>query len=106
MCGTAPNTGNLADVFKVSQSQLSRLITAKKFKSGPSGYVPKWQKTAVESKMSGGASKKAEDQDLEEDELERYLVQLTKVCPVKDHISVSFMLLLFKSCNVLFLQIC
>ena len=41
MCGTAPNIGNLADTFKVSRSQLSRLITAKKFKSRPSGYVPK-----------------------------------------------------------------
>ena len=41
MTGTAPNTGNLADTFKVSRSQLSCLITAKKFRSGPSGYVPK-----------------------------------------------------------------
>ena len=41
LCGTAPNIGNLADTFKVSRSQLSRLITVKKFKSGPSGYIPK-----------------------------------------------------------------
>ena len=41
MCGMAPNIGNLADVFKVSKSQLLRLIAAKKFKSGPSGYIPK-----------------------------------------------------------------
>ena len=40
MCGMAPKIGNLADAFKVSWSQLSWLITAKKFKSGPSGYVP------------------------------------------------------------------
>ena len=57
MCGMAPNIGDLADVFKVHQSQLSWLITAKKFKSGPSGYVPKWCKAAVESKTSEGASK-------------------------------------------------
>ena len=41
MCGTASNMGNIADAFKVSRSQLSRLFTAKKFKSGPGGYVPK-----------------------------------------------------------------
>ena len=31
MSGAAPNIGNIADVFKISHSQLSRLITAKKF---------------------------------------------------------------------------
>ena len=41
MCGTAPNVANIADYFKVSKSQLSQLLTAKKFKSGPGGYVPK-----------------------------------------------------------------
>ena len=43
MCGTAPNICNVADSFKVSRSQLSRLIIAKKFKSGPGSYVPKKQ---------------------------------------------------------------
>ena len=41
MCSMAPNIGNIADTFKVSRSQLSRLITAKKFKSGPAGYISK-----------------------------------------------------------------
>ena len=41
MCGMAPNISNIADTFKVSRSQLSRLITAKKFKSGPVGYMYK-----------------------------------------------------------------
>ena len=41
MCGMAPNIRNLADAFKVSRSQLSMLIMVKKFKSGPSGYIPK-----------------------------------------------------------------
>ena len=41
MCGMAPNICNVADTFKVSRSQLSWLILAKKFKSGPGGYVPK-----------------------------------------------------------------
>ena len=70
----APNIGNLADIFKVSRSQLSQLIMAKKFKSCPSGYVPKWRRMAVESETSAGASTKVQDQDPQEDELERYLV--------------------------------
>ena len=37
MCGTALNVVNVADYFKVSRSQLSCLLTAKKFKSGPGG---------------------------------------------------------------------
>ena len=41
MCGTVPNIGNIVDAFKVSRSQLLRLITAKKFKCGPAGYVSK-----------------------------------------------------------------
>ena len=74
MCGTAPNIGNIADAFKVSRSQLSRLITVKKFKSGPVRYVSKRRRAAVEGETSGGAAKKTEAQDQGEEELERYLV--------------------------------
>ena len=74
MCGMAPNSRNIADTFKVSRSQLSRFITVKKFKSRPGGYIPKWQRASVEGEVSGGAARKAEDQDQEEDELEKYLV--------------------------------
>ena len=74
MCGMAPNIGNIADAFKVSRSQLSQLITAKKFKSGPGGYVPKRQRAAVEGEASGSAARKVEDQDQEEDEFEKYLM--------------------------------
>ena len=52
MCGTAPNIGNVAEYFKVSQSQLSHLLTAKKFKSGPGGYVPKKKRAVVEDEPS------------------------------------------------------
>ena len=73
MCGTAPNVGNVADYFKVSRSQLSCLITAKKFKSGPGGYVPKKRRAVVESEPSGAAAKtKAQDQEAED--LEGYLL--------------------------------
>ena len=34
MCGTAPNVANVADYFKVSRSQLSQLLMAKKWSSG------------------------------------------------------------------------
>ena len=37
MCGTAPNVMNVVDYFKVNRSQISQLLTAKKFKSGPGG---------------------------------------------------------------------
>ena len=53
MCGTAPNIANIADYFKVSRSQLSRLLTAKKFKSGPRGYVLKKKRTKAEGETSG-----------------------------------------------------
>ena len=48
MCGTSPNMGNVADSFKVSRSQLSRLLTVKKFKSRPGGYIPKRKRTTTE----------------------------------------------------------
>ena len=51
MFGTAPNVGNIADHFKVSQSQLSCLITAKKFKSRPGGYVPKKRRAVAEDEQ-------------------------------------------------------
>ena len=75
MTGTAPNIGNLADTFKVSRSQLSRLITAKKFRSSPSRYVPKQGRAAVEGEASGSGMRKVEEQDPEKDELENYLLQ-------------------------------
>ena len=74
MCWTALNIDNIADAFKVSRSQLSRLITAKKFKSGPAGYIAKRLRAAVEGGTSGGAAKKMELQDQGEEELEGYLV--------------------------------
>ena len=73
MCGTAPNVGNVADYFKVSRSQLSCLLTAKKFKSGPGGYVPKKRRTVAEGKPSG-AIVKTETQDQEAEDLEGYLL--------------------------------
>ena len=73
MCRTAPNVGTIADSFKVSQSQLSRLLTAKKFKSRPGGYVPKRKRMVTEEKPSGVAGK-AESQAQEVDDLENYLL--------------------------------
>ena len=52
MCGTAPNIGNVVDYFKVSRSQLSHLLTAKKFKSRPGGYVPKKRRAVAEGEIS------------------------------------------------------
>ena len=73
MCGTARNIGNMADYFKVSRSQLSLLLTTKKFKSGPSGYVPKKRRTVVEGEPSGDTAKR-ETQDQETEDLEGYLL--------------------------------
>ena len=73
MCGTAPNIGNVADYCKVSRSRLSWIIMAKKFKSGPGGYVPKKRRAAVEGETSGGAMK-MEVQDQGEEDLKGCLV--------------------------------
>ena len=73
MCGTAPNVGNVADYFKVSRSQLSPLITAKKFKSRPGGYVPKKRRAVAEGKLLRAAAK-TETQDQEAEDLEGYLL--------------------------------
>ena len=73
MCGTAPNVGTIADSFKVSRSQLSHLLTVKKFKSGPGGYVLKRKRTVMEEEPSGAAAK-AESQAEEADDLENYLL--------------------------------
>ena len=73
MCGTAPNVGNVADCFKVSRSQLSHLLTVKKFKSGPGGYVPKKKRMVVEDEPSGAAAK-TEAQAQEADDFENYLL--------------------------------
>ena len=75
MCGTAPNVGNVADSFKVSRSQLSCLLTAKKFKSGLGGYVMKRKGTAMEEEQSGAAAKaESQAQAQEVDNLENYLL--------------------------------
>ena len=50
MCGTAPNVPNIADFFKVSRSQLSRLLTAKKFKSGPGGMYRRKREPKLKGK--------------------------------------------------------
>ena len=73
MCSTAPNIGNMADYFKVSSSQLSCLITAKKFKSRPGGYVRKKRRVVAEGKPPGAAAK-AEAQDQEAEDLAGYLL--------------------------------
>ena len=69
----APNVGNVADSFKVSQSQLSCLLTAKKFKSRPGGYVPRRKRTIAEEEPLGAAAK-TESQAQEADDLENYLL--------------------------------
>ena len=73
MCGTALNVANVTDYFKVSRSQLSRLLTAKKFKSGPGGYVPKKKRTKTEGKTSR-ATAREQEQEQEGDDLEEYLL--------------------------------
>ena len=73
MCGTAPNVVNIADYFKVSRSQLSRLLTAKKFKSGPRGYVLKKKRTKTEGKTSRVTAREQE-REQEGDDLEDYLL--------------------------------
>ena len=52
MCGTAPNVTNTADYCKVCRSQLSQLLMAKKFKSGPGGYILKKKRTEAEGETS------------------------------------------------------
>ena len=73
MCGTASNVGNVADCFKVSQSQLSHLLRAKKFKSGPGGYIPKRNRMVAEEEPSRAAAK-TESQAQEVDDFENYLL--------------------------------
>ena len=63
----------MADYFKVSRSQLSHLLTAKKLKSRPGGYVPKQRRTVVEGEPSE-ATAKTENQDHEVEDLENYLL--------------------------------
>ena len=72
MCGTAPNITTVADCFKVSRSQLSHLLTVKKFKSSPGGYVPKMGKVMTEGETSG-VTARPEVQEV--DKLEGYLLQ-------------------------------
>ena len=74
MCGTAPNVANIADYFKVSRSQLSWLLTAKKFKSGPGGYVPKRKRTEAEGETSGVTAREEQEQEQEGNEFEEYLL--------------------------------
>ena len=73
ICRIAPNMGNIADSFKVSQSHLSCLVTAKKFKSGPGGYILMRKRMVTEEEPSGAAAK-AESQAQEADDLENYLL--------------------------------
>ena len=73
MCGTALNVANTADYFKVSRSQLSWLLMAKKFKSGPRGYVPK-KRTEAEGETSGATAREEQEQEQEGDEFEEYLL--------------------------------
>ena len=76
MCGTALNIANVADYFKVSRSQLSQLLTAKKFKSGPGGYVLKKKRTKAEGETSGATARGEEEQGQEQEcyEFEEYLL--------------------------------
>ena len=75
MCGTVPSVGNVADSFKVRQSQLSHLLTVKKFKSGPGGYVLKKKRTVTEEESSGATDKaESKAQAQEADDLENYLL--------------------------------
>ena len=73
MFSTTSNVGNVADYFKVCRSQLSWLITAKRFKSRPGGYDPKKRRAVVEGETSGAVAK-AEVQDQEAEDLEGYLL--------------------------------
>ena len=73
MFGTAPNIGNVVGYFRVSRSQLSRLIMAKKFKSRPGSNVRKKRRVAVEGETSRGAAK-TEVQDQGEEDCKGYLV--------------------------------
>ena len=74
MCGTAPNVANGADYFKVSRSQLSWLLIAKKFKSGPGGYVLKKKRTKTEGETSGATAREEQEWEQEGDEFEEYLL--------------------------------
>ena len=81
MCSTTPMVGNVADYFKVSRSQLSQFIMAKKFKSRPGSYVSKKRRAVAEGETSGTVAK-TEAQDQEAEDLEGYLLNLkTKICP-------------------------
>ena len=75
MSGAAPNIRNIADTFKISCSQLSQFITAKIFRSGPSGYMPKRRRTLAEGKPSVSRPKKVEEDEPEGDKFEEYLLQ-------------------------------
>ena len=75
MCGTALNVTNVADYFKVSRSQLSRLLTAKKFKSGPGGYVLKKKRTEAEGETSGATAREEQEWEQEGNEFKEYLLR-------------------------------
>ena len=78
MCGTAPNVANVVDYFKVSRSQLSWLLTAKKFKSGPGGYVPKKKSAEAEGETSRVIAREEQEWEQEGNEFEEYLLSLVK----------------------------
>ena len=75
MSRAAWNIRSIADTFKVNRNQLSWLITTKKFRSGPSSYIPKKRKLATKEEPSTSKIKKDDDDDQEKDELEGYLLQ-------------------------------
>ena len=74
MCGTARNVTNVADYFKVSRSHLSQLLTAKKFKSGPGGHIPKKKRTEADRETSGVTAREEQEQEQEDDEFKEYLL--------------------------------
>ena len=75
MSRAARNIRSIVDTFKVSRSQLSRLITTKKFRSGSSSYIPKKRKLATKEELSPSKVKKDDDNNQEKDESEGYLLQ-------------------------------
>ena len=74
MCGAATNITNAADYLRVSRSQLSWLLTAKNFKSGPRGYVPKKKRTEAEGETSRVTAREEQEQGQEGNEFEEYLL--------------------------------
>ena len=78
MSGAPPNITNISDTFKVSRSQLSCLITTKKFKSSPSTYVAKKRKLPSKDELSTSKARNEETEDKDDwvvEELMNYLLE-------------------------------